>query len=119
VKRDSPWDDRQRAKMLALAQYESDVHRCGLHKSVLDDPENNVMVPAENTCKVCAALDVLDRVKSAEDQEFEKKLGKDPDPKTPRPKDGRSLFLRPATPEELAERAKHQQHPPSRRSRRR
>lgn len=91
--------------MFALVEYETGIHRCGIHSSVLADPEHNVLVPDEGHCAGCAAFDVWSRMKAAEDEAFEKKLGEKPDPKTPRPGDGRSLFLRPATPKELAERA--------------
>lgn len=92
--------------MLALAAHDGDCCKgCGTHKSVLADPENNVLVPDQKVCPVCAGLDQRERVVRAADRAFEKGLGKDPDPKAPRPDDGRSLFMRPATPEELAERA--------------
>lgn len=90
--------------MLALAAYKRDVHACGLHKSVIEDPENNVLVPDQDTCPVCAYVDRYERRVAAEDEKKVKAMGKDPDPDLPRPWDGRSLFLRPATPAELIER---------------
>ena len=91
--------------MLALEQYERDCcPDCHVHKSVTEDPENHVLVPDEARCPICAGLAVQHRVKDAEDARKVKALGPDPDPRKPRPDDGRRLFLRPATPAELIER---------------
>lgn len=105
VEQDSPWDDFQRGRMLALELYRRDIHACGLHKSLIDDPENVVLVRDSEVCEVCAALDRHKRIHSEADKAFEKSLGDKPDPKQSRPWDGRNLFLRPATPRELAQRA--------------
>lgn len=105
--------------MLALAKYEADIHRCGFHKSVLEDPENNVMVPDHDDCAMCAAIAVQHRVATAEDQAFLKAQGDKPDPRAKRPSDGRELFMRPASPGELKKRARDLQRRRQRPTRRR
>lgn len=105
VEQPSPWDDQQRGRMLGLAQYWRDIHKCGVHDAIRRDP-NNVFVPDEDTCPLCAAIAMQERIKQDEDARFNKQLPEHPDPWIPRPKDGRSLFLRPATEAELIERAR-------------
>lgn len=99
--------------MLALLEYESHIcKRCGTHDSVAEHPEDHHYVPDEKRCPICAGLDVHARVVKELDETAVKRLGENPDPKAPRPADGRTLLLRPATPEEREAHRRRQQEQP-------
>lgn len=99
VEQESRWTDHERDRMLALAEYESRCcSGCGTHESITDHPEDHVYVPDQTVCPICAGLDIHTRVVAAEDRDEAKALAEQP--KHPRKKDGRRLFLRPATPAE-------------------
>ena len=46
------WDDRERAKLLALATYEAGLCECGWHKDLTDDRSNHFTFD-DRTCPVC------------------------------------------------------------------
>jgi len=92
VTREPEWDDTARAEMLALAEYESEICDCGFHKSLTRDKANHFGFETD-VCPVCAGRDRYSRLQSKEDDEEEQKL-KDSPPATPRPGDGRRVFMR-------------------------
>lgn len=106
VEQESPWTDHERARMLALAEYEAHCCKdCGTHESIAENPEDHPMVPDQRRCPICAGLDMHRRVMAAADDAEEKALeSKNAGPEQPRDKDGRTLLLRPATPEEVEQR---------------
>jgi len=99
TEREPEWSDDDRAWLLALDRYERDLCACGAHRELADD-KNNIFIPEWKTCSVCAGLDLVKRVKQAEDERVIKQLGEDAPAGAPRPWDGRRLELRIATPEE-------------------
>lgn len=93
--------------VLGLQRYDADCcPGCGLHESELADPENNVYTFDEKVCRVCAGHDVFGRVIADAHDKAKKKLGDDPSPKAARPDDGHRIYMRRATPDEVAERRK-------------
>jgi hypothetical protein len=98
VTREPEWDDDERAKLLALAQYESEICDCGFHTTVADsDPALAMKV---RVCPVCAGLAQNFRVIRAQDDAAEKQLGQNPPPERERPEDGRHIQLIPKTRED-------------------
>lgn len=97
VTREPEWDDEQRTRMEALAEYEDGVcSGCGLHSSIADtDP---LFTLEDKVCPVCRAAEVNIRGRAATEQKLEEKA----DPATPRPSDGRTTLLRLLSPEEAA-----------------
>lgn len=94
--RDPEWDDFEREKMLALAEFEAGICDCNLHRSVADaDPDLNLLLPV---CPVCADLARSLRVIAAEDDAAVKQLGEKPPPDARRPDDGRRVALAPVAP---------------------
>lgn len=84
--------------MLDLAAYEAHLCACGLPESVADmDPDLDMV---ERICPVCAGLAVNHRIIHAADKEVARSLGQNPDPKAPRPEDGRRFKVVPKPPSE-------------------
>lgn len=89
--------------MLALTLYEAHVHQaCGYHASAIDNPDDHPLVPDRFECPFCAAHERQARIWELEDRQLQKRIGK-PEPGRPYPTDGVSRFLRPATPDEIAQ----------------
>lgn len=109
VETEPEWDETTRTLVEGLDQYDRDVHACGLHSSILADPENNKFRLEEDHCEMCASIARRGRVMAEADAAWEK-TNPGAEPKVPRPKDGRSLVLRPMTPAEIekAEQAKQE-----------
>lgn len=85
---ESEWDDSERAKMEALAIYDSRVCACGFHESTADeDPDLDLDF---RVCPVCAGTAQLMRIQHAADN---KAKGERPDPSQPWPEDGRHVRL--------------------------
>lgn len=96
--REPEWDDTQRRRMLALAEYEAGIHvgGCGLHESVAkDDPYFTL---EDSTCPVCAAVETEIRARASREHEREQEL----DAGAKRPSDGRTTFVRLLRPDEIA-----------------
>lgn len=86
--------------MEGLAQYESEICECGLHKSVADeDPDLEMTL---RRCPVCAGLAQAGREIATQDEKAVDALGKSPAPEVALPQDGRSFGLRPKVSAELA-----------------
>lgn len=97
------WDDLTRSRVEGLARFEDEsCPGCGLHASILADPEHNHFTFEERLCKVCASTATYGRVLASRDELVRKSLGEDAPPTEPRPDDGRHLYLRPLTAAELA-----------------
>jgi hypothetical protein len=92
VTRESEWDDESREEMLALAEYESEICACGFHSTLTKNKSNHFGFELD-TCEVCAGREQYARMQAKDDAEEEKKLEKSP-PETPRPADGRRVFMR-------------------------
>lgn len=92
------WDDatRHQAEGLALMERDS-CPGCGLHSSILADPENHRFTFDARVCAVCKAQDTYGRVVAERD---EKQSLKDAPANVPRPGDGRHIYLRPVTDDE-------------------
>lgn len=78
-------------------RYESEVCDCGWHSSLIV-PENTFQ-PSTRHCPVCAGADQYHRILHDADGKAEKAMGKDPDPRSKRPADGRKAFMRLMPPE--------------------
>jgi hypothetical protein len=100
VERESRIDDVDRNDLLALAKYEAEICQCGFHPSIAND-ETNVFQPGTRTCPVCQGAAVWQRV-LADGDEKAAKSNKDAPPTTPQPADGRHMFMRLMTPQEVA-----------------
>lgn len=99
------WDDATRFRALGLRQYDDDCcPGCGLHQSILDDPDGNVFTFEERTCRVCAAQDVFGRVVADAHEKAKKQMGENPSPRAARPDDGHRIYIRRATRDEVAAR---------------
>lgn len=99
------WDDTARGMALGLQRYDDDCCTgCGLHESVLADPDNNVFTFEDHVCRVCAGVAINGRVVADAHQKADKKLGDDPSPRARRAGDGHSIKIRRATPDEVAAR---------------
>lgn len=102
VEREPEWTPTRRARVKALERYDADsCSGCGLHKSILENPEENVFVFEDHYCDMCRAEAVHGRVKEAEHQEADKRLGDNPPPRAIRAKDGWHTTRRRATPDEI------------------
>ena len=93
------WDDESRAEMLALAEYEAGVCDCGLHESVATDP-SNFFTFKHRVCPVCAAGARWGRKVREDDEAAMPPKGSPAD--APQPDDGRTAYLQPLTPEQVA-----------------
>lgn len=102
VETEPEWDEHTRTMVEGLDQYEREVHACGLHSSILNDPEHNRFLLEENHCDMCAAIARRGRVLAEKDSAWAK-ANPEAAAKEVRPADGRSLVLRPVTPAELVE----------------
>jgi hypothetical protein len=95
------WDDATRAQVEALALYEGDCcPGCGLHKSIHENPGAHRLTFGERMCGVCKAKAAYGRAVAHNDELAGKHLQKAP-PLVPRPGDGRHIFLRPMTADEI------------------
>lgn len=93
VTREAEWDDVEADKMQALAEYESGLCGCGLHKFVADEDPDLEMV--ERVCPVCAGLARNMRIIHAtDDRTVAQVLGDKPEPSAQRPDDGRYMSYR-------------------------
>lgn len=90
--REPEWDDIERDKMLALAQYDRELCDCGMHISVADTDPDLEMV--ERICPVCAGVARNMRIYVDTDK---KATDVKAPPEASRPTDGRHLSLRPKT----------------------
>ena len=99
VETEPEWDDNTRGLVEGLALYDLHVHRCGLHSSILEDPETYRFTFEVDDCAVCAAMAAKHRVLADEDAAW-LKAHPEAKPKDRRPADGRSVRLRPMTPNE-------------------
>lgn len=91
VTRESEWDDMERAKMLALADYEANLCDCGFPCEVADtDPDLTIKY---RECPVCSGLAKAARVQAARDRALVAEVyGKDgPQPGDELPDDGRRI----------------------------
>jgi hypothetical protein len=79
--------------LMALARFESGLCECGFHESLTSD-RANVFQPEFQTCLVCAGVERYARVQADADRAAMKVHGDDPPAVTPRPTDGRRLFVR-------------------------
>lgn len=65
VTREPEWDDMERANMLALADWESDLCKCGLPAAVADaDPDLQIKY---RDCPVCSGFARATRIQAAND----------------------------------------------------
>lgn len=91
VTREVEWDDQQRANMLALADWEADLCKCGLPTALADTDPN--IEPKYRHCPSCANLAKFARYQHAADEawvkESEENLGRALLPSEKRPTDGR------------------------------
>ncbi len=94
------WSDDDRIRLLALAQYESGVHECGFHWSLLED-KSNVFMPEHKVCPVCRGATRYARIQNKADEGARKQ--NENNPHAPDPADGRSLYMRQLSPHEAAE----------------
>lgn len=80
--------------MLELQIYDNGVCRgCGQHHSLANDPAARFKIEVDR-CDVCATLAVNDRLLDAADEAARAGLGDKPNPRTPRPTDGRKVGVR-------------------------
>lgn len=103
VTREAEWDDVERDKMLALAYYEAGICDCGQHRSLARDKTQVFQLEVEK-CPLCAELEAQGRVRQKADEAVKKRL-KD-FPERARPEDGRKLYVRHLTPDEVAARSR-------------
>lgn len=87
---------------MALRHFQGGVCACGIHQSLTAD-KANVFTFEKQTCPVCKGLAQYQRVLAAEDRSADDKV-KDAPPATPRPSDGRRLFVRQLSAMEVAAR---------------
>lgn len=89
--RESEWDDTERTKMLALADYEADLCECGFPEAVADtDPDLQVKY---RDCPVCAGLARASRAQADADKRLVHQVyGQNgPQPGDELPADGRRM----------------------------
>lgn len=85
-----------------LARYEVEVcPGCNIHPTVVD--QLGTLTFDDKLCKICKAQAGYGRVLHERDRAWDE-AHKDAPAQKPRPSDGRYTRMRPATPEELAER---------------
>lgn len=104
---EAEWDDETRALAEGLERHDREAcPGCGLHESILADPEHNHFTFEDRLCSVCKGQDMYGRIiADRDDQEIKRKYGdSEPPPNAARPGDGRHIYLRPMTPEEVAAR---------------
>lgn len=97
------WDDEQRGRLLSLARFEQGVCDCGFHESLTSDLANH-FTPVVKVCNVCKGLAPFLRKQDAEDERAVKALGETPDPLAPRPQDGRRMYTRMMSADEVEQR---------------
>lgn len=90
--------------MRELEQYEAECHSCGIHWSILEDPENGFM-PRERTCPVCQGHARYSRMLRKSDS----MRVNENDPYAPSPADGREVVMRLMTTAEVAEARRQQE----------
>lgn len=105
---ESEWDDAERAKMLAFAEYEANVGECGhYHGDTTDEGEFFFDMKTAKPCPVCAAKDRFERVLAKKDSEWVKQHSKrdeGPSADQPWPGDGRVTYVNRVPKEEALER---------------
>lgn len=103
VTREAEWDDEQRERMLALGIYEAQVCECGFHASLANNPANFFTFETK-VCPVCAGVAKFGRRQSdADEKEVKARHGEDdPPPNATLPDDGRRMFVRQMSPDEVA-----------------
>lgn len=109
VTREPEFDDGDLERLLALRAYQAGVCACGIHESLASDTSNYFTFP-QKVCPVCKGLAQYQRILQDEDKRAEEQL-KDQPPVTPRPSDGRRLYVRQMSPLEVAERRSRRPDP--------
>lgn len=100
VVREPEWDDLERDKLLALAEYEAGVCECGYHESLTGDRDNFFTFETK-TCPVCKGSEQHRRMQEEADK---RATVEGMPPSAPRPGDGRRTFVRRLSPTEVEER---------------
>lgn len=90
VETEPEWDDAEREKMLALAEFEASVCKCGYPRDQVTDP-TFVFQPETFDCPVCAATAVENRRLHDLDESARKAAG---GKLAALPSDGRHLLMR-------------------------
>lgn len=72
-------------------EYESEVHDCGYHWSLVTDPDN-VFMPEYKVCPVCRGSARFERIQGQQDESVRKQ--REGDPRAPDPRDGRHMTMR-------------------------
>lgn len=101
--REPEWDDMERAKMHALADYESSLCDCGFPEDVADtDPDLQLKY---RQCPVCSGLARAARIQADADAKLTQQVygQKGPQPGDELPADGRRLVGLEAPPEQPPE----------------
>ena len=102
VTRDPEFDDGDLERFLALRGYQAGICECGVHESLTAD-RSNLFTFEKRVCPVCKGAEQYGRVLADEDKRAEERL-KDSPPVTPRPSDGRRVFVRQLSAMEVAAR---------------
>lgn len=102
VTREPEFSDAVLERLLAYMEYRAGVCDCGVHESLTAD-KSNFFTFERRTCPVCKGLAQYQRLLAVEDKAAEDKV-RDASPATPRPSDGRRLFIRQLDPMEVAAR---------------
>lgn len=87
--REPEWDDVERANMLALADYEADLCKCGFPKDYADtDPDLRIKY---RDCPVCSGVARAHRIQAAADSTLVRQVygNSGPQPGDELPQDGR------------------------------
>lgn len=97
--REPEWDDEQRDRMLALADYEAGIcSGCGWHHDLIHEPGAGFKIDLD-TCPVCAQVAQYGRWQEELDKENDRRIG-ETDAREPRPTDGRKVRLQHLTPQQ-------------------
>ena len=104
------WDDAERAKMAALAEWEAGIGPCGHHHAETADKDHFFFEWKSHTCPVCAEVDRHERMTAADDERWLKQFkDSSPEPAVRRPSDGRAEWTRRIPEDEARERKKRQE----------
>lgn len=80
--------------MLGLKLHDAGIcPECGFHHTIAAD-DHSVLAIEEGVCDICKTVDKYARIRRDADVEHEQSLGNKPDPKAPRPSDGRKVTVR-------------------------
>ena len=96
VERESRIDDADRIEIMALLRHDAELSPCGFHPVIANDTDNT-FTPESQTCPVCAAMALWDRVQAEQDKQA---VPPDAPAKHPRPSDGRHSYMRMLTPQQ-------------------